>query len=272
MAKTKFTLIELLIVVAIIGILLTLLVPSLRRAREAAKFAVCKSNQTQQYRLLLTAANGNNGRLPQIDHKGFANNPSTNLDFIKHSWYGAQKRFFKMKNPTMGLYTEEFSFLRCPSLDEGVKGSTVGSNGSYDYGVTAAFSIAMLSKISTESRWGVTWNSGKSVMTPLIMDEDTQSINGRNGEGGFCQRDMLSIRHMLSARRGSYTGIDGSAQNYPGSGSLRNFYKFYTAMENGRYDWLRVPTDPDVSPANGFGEGKPDSRIVWDKRSGMGDL
>ena len=71
MNKLKFTLLELLIVVAIIGILLTLLVPSLRRAREAAKFAVCKSNQTQQYRLLLTAANGNNGRLPQIDHKGF---------------------------------------------------------------------------------------------------------------------------------------------------------------------------------------------------------
>ncbi|MCM8529948.1 MAG: type II secretion system GspH family protein [Lentisphaeraceae bacterium] len=43
----KFTLIELLVTIAIIGVLLTILLPSIRQAREKAKTVVCKSNQRQ---------------------------------------------------------------------------------------------------------------------------------------------------------------------------------------------------------------------------------
>ena len=64
----KFTLIELLIVVAIISILLSLLLPSLSKAREKSKRAVCLSNQAQIYRGQLVFAQEHNNKL-LIGHK-----------------------------------------------------------------------------------------------------------------------------------------------------------------------------------------------------------
>ena len=58
----RFTLIELLIVIAIIGILATLLMPSLSKAREKAVRAVCLSNQQQIYRGHMVYARDNNNR------------------------------------------------------------------------------------------------------------------------------------------------------------------------------------------------------------------
>ena len=60
----KFTLIELLIVIAIIGILVTLLLPSLSKAREKAKIAVEVSNRKQLMTATSMYAHNNSGWLP----------------------------------------------------------------------------------------------------------------------------------------------------------------------------------------------------------------
>ena len=66
----KFTLLELLIVIAILGILISILLPSLNKAREMAKRAVCASNLSQQYRGFAIFGKNNNQKYPGFQHPG----------------------------------------------------------------------------------------------------------------------------------------------------------------------------------------------------------
>ena len=60
----KFTLIELLVIVGIIAILLTILLPSLSKARDKAETAICASNQAQVYRGAVIWSKKHNNWLP----------------------------------------------------------------------------------------------------------------------------------------------------------------------------------------------------------------
>jgi len=72
MRKKNFTLLELLIVIGIIGILLTLLMPSLANARESARIAVCLSNQSQFYRASITYTTDNNRAFVPVRQRSVA--------------------------------------------------------------------------------------------------------------------------------------------------------------------------------------------------------
>lgn len=61
----KFTLLELLVVCAIIGILVSILMPSLVKAREIAKRAVCASNQKQIHTASIIYSIDNNSQFPR---------------------------------------------------------------------------------------------------------------------------------------------------------------------------------------------------------------
>lgn len=62
--RYAFTLIELLVVITIIGVLISLLLPSLSRSREAAQSALCKDNLRSQFRAITAYKCDNKDRMP----------------------------------------------------------------------------------------------------------------------------------------------------------------------------------------------------------------
>ncbi|EIQ00537.1 prepilin-type N-terminal cleavage/methylation domain-containing protein [Opitutaceae bacterium TAV1] len=71
---TAFTLIELLTVIAIIGILAAIIIPTVGKVRESARTATCLSNMRQLANAMQLYANDNKGILPPADTGSWPDN------------------------------------------------------------------------------------------------------------------------------------------------------------------------------------------------------
>jgi prepilin-type N-terminal cleavage/methylation domain-containing protein len=103
--KPGFTLLELLVVLSIISLLMGLLLPSLRQAREQSRQLVCRKNLTNIWRGIIQYSYESNDRLPYLERVSDQIDP------------------FDPKYPTtvgnvLGPYVEHWSFV-CPSAVAG---------------------------------------------------------------------------------------------------------------------------------------------------------
>lgn len=86
-ASAAFTLVELLVVVAIIAVLAALLLPALTRSKESARAAACVSNLHQIGLALQMYVDGNNNKLPvmrdqPMDTNAISTNALPNVDTV----------------------------------------------------------------------------------------------------------------------------------------------------------------------------------------------
>lgn len=118
MKNNKFTLIELIVVIAIVGILISILLPSLKQARGKAETGVCLSNMKGNYALAESFRVSNNGKYPALIGDITWQSDSNLHSFTdnKSGSYGLfQLMLFQQNQTTHTSTTEKFENFICPS-------------------------------------------------------------------------------------------------------------------------------------------------------------
>ncbi|MCM8542364.1 MAG: type II secretion system GspH family protein [Lentisphaeraceae bacterium] len=126
MSKVKFTMIELLVVLAILGLLVSILLPSLVQAREKARVAVCMSNNKNIF-TAVSMYNKNNGGFYPYKLSG------TMYAMVgKWTWYRPLGANIRPVNEYLGEFEERdpVPIAQCPSVDYAYErwGSSYASN------------------------------------------------------------------------------------------------------------------------------------------------
>lgn len=202
----RFTLIELLVSVAIIGILMSILLPSLNKAREATKSAVCKSNQHQYYLAVITYSDESDGYVPVVRNKNVAymydTSTADGIDYL---------------NSFVKAFSLDSGVLACPSspMKSKFEGTTkFRSNLNFFTGVEIwannygnVTSESPLNVSTTENKW--------MLITDKTYKDNFDSADDYQNHGEF-------------KKGNNQTSMDGATKFYSQSG-LRFFHSHWKA-------------------------------------------
>ena len=119
-SSAGFTLVELVVVIAMMGILTALLLPALSSAKEKARRAVCRNNMSQLYLVCLNYANDNGDVLPSA---------ADNFDNY-HSIRLSDQTFTNLVADYAGGASNIFY---CPNLAFGLGPNKMGYHDAYGY-------------------------------------------------------------------------------------------------------------------------------------------
>jgi len=179
--QRAFTLIELLVVISIIVLLVSILMPSLKQARELARDVACKANMRNMATAFLVFAADHNDHLPGIKSYG-------TLAWQKSWLYGnypTEAQWFPSapQEGTLYKYTGGLAMYRCPAIPAAKVDSGLGSNGRFDYQSYGLLSGALLGRIPIQARpyLGQAWNGIPMFSTPILREQHYDAPPGTPG-------------------------------------------------------------------------------------------
>lgn len=220
--KQKFTLIEVLVVVAIIGILASLLMPSLSKARKKSRISVCLNNQKQLATSVAMYSGDNDFYSPS----------STNATWDDRLGRGYDGRNLK-ENQMENAWADASALYICP-LDERVR-----SGGRH----TRSYSMNQKGSATSGSARGIVGENSRSLNevsqasdTLLMMDYSSGS-----NQLGFANRAYRKPSHLKNPDGNdeefwthkwgvtNFMMVDGSAR---GLGFMQSFLGLKNPWEN----------------------------------------
>jgi prepilin-type N-terminal cleavage/methylation domain-containing protein/prepilin-type processing-associated H-X9-DG protein len=218
-SERGFTLIEILVVVAIIALLISILLPSLSRARAQARFVTCQSNIRQVMMGFLVYATENKNRLP-------GHGKDAGADWLGGSNQGGPAlqpkngTIFRQMGKTAAAYT-------CPD-DVAKRAYPVNGQKACDYSYT---SNALLSGAAVEQLGGAHYprvkpfdrndhrvNMAPFDGVPVLIEEDPNWYLAYVDDSAWCNEDTISDRHL---RFGSDPGAANIAYHDGHAGRVR---------------------------------------------------
>jgi prepilin-type N-terminal cleavage/methylation domain-containing protein/prepilin-type processing-associated H-X9-DG protein len=139
-ARQAFTLVELLVVIAVIGILIAVLLPAVQAAREAARSSTCRSN-LKQMGLAILQHDLVRRRLPSAEtFTGNINGPASGIvltdgsAFVQILPFMQEESLYKRYDPTLSISAaanvdfknSAIAVLRCPTMQLPTAGADPG--------------------------------------------------------------------------------------------------------------------------------------------------
>jgi len=183
--RAGFTLVELLVVIGIIAVLVSILLPSLNRAREQAKRAKCLSNLRQIGMAFVMYTNENRGRYPfHADGNAKYAEDWIHWQAIRDIRESAVYRYVGTRDPDI---------FRCPSDDPGNRPRVLWEP--YVYSYTFNYLFASNADVPTRILSSSIRNASDKI---VVVDEDEQSLDDGNFHPlltGQQYENYLSIRH-----------------------------------------------------------------------------